>query len=351
MLGAAILTSSCALRETVSTVPATEETPTVSIRYDETNTQTTEETEETSSASLTGTLTISFVGDCMFASNHGTANPGSFNETARLQSPDYFLREFIPMFKADDFTIANCEGVLSDNDLPEKDVWTEKAFWFKGPTANAEIFRVSDIQLASVVNNHSHDFGQQGSDDTEAALESVGVLPGRRDAVTYTSVKEQKLGIFCCSLYNYNDVQDILLKVQEMQTEHCDLIILYFHGGIENQTAPEDWKIRACHELIDAGADVIVGSHPHVLQPMEVYHGKPILYSLGNFCFGGNIRPPKDTAVYQAVYQIENGRIADRQDVLIPCATYSGYENNYQPYIVTDEYKKQEILQFMQSPV
>ena len=136
-----------------------------------------------------------------------------------------------------------------------------------------------------------------------------------------------------------------------MKQEHCDLIILYFHGGIENETVPEDWKVRACHELIDAGADVIVGSHPHVLQPMEVYRGKPILYSLGNFCFGGNTHPPRNTAVYQAVFQIKNGQIGEREDVLIPCATYSGGSNNYQPYIVTNESAKQEILGFMHSPV
>lgn len=298
------------------------------------------------------TLTISFVGDCMFASNHGAANPGSFNRMAQTQPTTYFLKNFIPMFQADDFTIANCECVLSDDStLREKEVTTEIAFWFKGAARHAEIFRDSGVELASVVNNHSHDFGQKGSDDTEAALRSVGVMPGRRDTVTYTTVKGQKLGIFCCSLYGYDYVYDILDKVAEMNRENCDLKILFFHGGIENTTVPEDWKVRACRELIDAGADIIIGSHPHVLQPMEIYHGKPIVYSLGNFCFGGNTHPPKNTAVYQAVFQIRNGQIGEREDVLIPCATYSGSANNYQPYIVTDESNKQEILNFMHSPV
>lgn len=297
------------------------------------------------------TLTITFVGDCMFASNHGRSAQGSFNRMAQTKPPEYFLKYFISMFKADDFTIANCEGVLSDKDLPEKEVTTEIAFWFKGPTKNAEIFRVSGVELASVVNNHSHDFGQQGSDDTEAALTAVGVLPGRRDVVTYTTVKGLKLGIFCCSLYSRDYVYDILDKVYEMRQQNCDLKIIYFHGGIENATQPEDWKIRACHEIADAGADIIVGSHPHVLQPMEVYNGTPILYSMGNFCFGGNMHPPKNTAVYQAVFTLENGEIAGREDVLIPCATYSGSVNNYQPYIVSDEAVKREILDFLHSPI
>lgn len=316
---------------------------TVPIRYDETT--------QTMLPDTKDTLTISFVGDCMFASNHGRSDKGSFNHMVQTKPPEYFLKYFISMFHADDFTIANCEGVLSDNDLPEKEVTTEIAFWFRGPTKNAEIFRVSGVDLASVVNNHSHDFGQQGSDDTEAALSAVGVLPGRRNAVTYTTVKGQKLGIYCCSLYAYDYIYDILDKLQEMQAENCDLKIVYFHGGIENETVPEDWKIRACRELANAGADIIVGSHPHVLQPMEVFGNTPILYSMGNFCFGGNTHPPKDTVVYQAVYTLEDGAITGREDVLIPCRTYSGASNNYQPYIVTNDAVKREILDFLHTPV
>lgn len=318
---------------------------TVPIVYDE------PETDVPSTQAARDTLTISFVGDCMFASNHGRFAEGSFNYTAQVQPTTYFLKNFIDLFHADDFTIGNCEGVLSDSELQEKTVTTQIAFWFKGPARHAQIFRDSGIDLASVVNNHSHDFGQQGSDDTEAALESVGVLPGRRDTVTYTTLKGQKIGILCCSLYSYDYMKDIRPKVYEMNSEGCDLKIVYFHGGIENETRPEDWKIRACHELIDTGVDIIVGSHPHVLQPMEIYKGRPIVYSLGNFCFGGNIHPPKNTAVYQAVYTLESGTVAGREDVLIPCQTYSGQDNNYQPYIVTDEAKKQEILDFMQTPV
>ncbi|MCR4615886.1 MAG: CapA family protein [Clostridiales bacterium] len=297
------------------------------------------------------TLTISFVGDCMFASDHGTAESGSFNLMAQKQPADYFLRNFIPMFSEDDFTIANCECVLSDGDLTAKPTTGGRSFRFKGPARHAEIFSTAKVEFASVVNNHTHDYGQQGSDDTEAALESAGVLPGRRDEVTYATVKGQKLGIFCDELVSYSGVKAVTEKVREMQREDCDLIILYFHSGLEYKTAPEKWLVRAFHEIIDAGADIIVSSHPHVLQPMEVYNDKPILYSLGNFCFGGNYHPPVETAVYQAVYKLRDGEITQRSDVLIPCATYAGKQNNFQPYIVTDEAKKQEILDLLNSPV
>lgn len=303
------------------------------------------------SAAQDDTLTISFVGDCMFASDHGTAEPGSFNRMAQTQPPEYFLKNFTPLFRADDFTIANCECVLSDSELQAKPTTGARSFRFRGPARHAEIFSTAGVEFASVVNNHSHDYGRQGSDDTEAALEAVGVLPGRRNEATYVTLKGQKLGIYCDELTGYGGVQDVLRKIGEMQQAQCDLKILYFHSGIEYQTLPEQWLVGAFRELIDAGADVIVSSHPHVLQPMEVYHGKPILYSLGNFCFGGNYHPPKDTVVYQAVYRLHDGRIADRQDVLIPCATFDGEQNNYQPYIVTDEARKQEILQFLQTPV
>lgn len=296
------------------------------------------------------TLTLSFVGDCMFASNHGHFGEKSFNRYAQTNDPSYFLQNFNSIFFNDDLTIGNCEGVLSDSeDLQEKSVTTEIAFWFKGPSSNARIFRAGGIDFASVVNNHSHDFGQQGSDDTEKSLEAVGVIPGKRDTVSYLTVKGQKIGILCCSLYSYGYVDDILPLLREMKRENCDLCILYFHGGIENETVPEDWKIKACHDLVDAGADLIIGSHPHVLQPVELYKNKLIVYSLGNFCFGGNTHPPKNTAVYQAVFNIEDGRIVSREDKFIPCAVYTGSQNNYQPAIVTDETKKQEILDFLYS--
>lgn len=293
------------------------------------------------------TLTISFIGDCMFASNHGAFGEKSFNRYAQINDPSYFLGNFRELFFSDDLTVANCEGVLSDSELSEKAVTTEIAFWFKGPSSNAEIFRAGGVDFASVVNNHSHDFGQQGSDDTEASLEAVGVIPGKRDTVSYMTVKGQKIGILCCSLYSYSYVSDIRVKLNEMKREQCDLSILYFHGGTENETQPEDWKIRACHDLIDAGADLIIGSHPHVLQPVELYKNKLIVYSLGNFCFGGNTHPPKNTAVYQAVFTVSDGDIISREDRFIPCTVYTGSQNNYQPAIITDEVKKQEILDFL----
>ncbi|MCR4616064.1 MAG: CapA family protein [Clostridiales bacterium] len=293
------------------------------------------------------TLTISFVGDCMFASNHGKFGNGSFNKMAQEKPPEYFLRNFIDMFGSDDLTVANCEGVLSDSELTEKTVTTKVAFWFKGPSSNANIFKAGNVDLASVVNNHSHDFGQQGSDDTETSLEAAGIIPGRRDNVSYITVKGRKIGVFCCSLYSYSYLNDILVKVEEMERKQCDIKVIYFHGGIENATAPEEWKVRSCHELIDAGADIIVGSHPHVLQPVEFYKGKPIVYSLGNFCFGGNMKPPRNTAVYQAVFDLDRGEIGSRKDIFIPCTVYSGEVNNYQPDIIKNEAEKSRILKFM----
>lgn len=311
---------------------------TATIRYDDTT------TEPAASEKAEETLTLTFAGDCMFASNHGASGSGSFNEMARYQPPEYFLSNFIPLFSTDDLTIVNCECVLSDSDLTEKEVTTEIAFWFKGPASNANIFRAGSVEVAGVVNNHSHDFGQQGSDDTEQALRDAGVTPGPRNTPVYKTVKGVKIGIYFCSLYAYDYVYDTLEKLREMQRENCDLTVFFFHGGIENETQPEEWKVRACRALVDAGADIVVGAHPHVLQRMELYGGKPILYSLGNFCFGGNRKPPRDTAVYQAIYTVRDGQILDRQDNLIPCAVYGGSVNNYQPYIVTDPQRRDAIL-------
>ncbi len=100
---------------------------------------------------------------------------------------------------------------------------------------------------------------------------------------------------------------------------------------------------------MDAGADLVVGNHPHVLQPREVYKDVEIIYSLGNFCFGGNKKPGKNTAIYQMELTVETEtlKLCDSKSEIIPCYVFTGEWNNYQPAIVTDESDKAKILDFM----
>ncbi len=108
-----------------------------------------------------------------------------------------------------------------------------------------------------------------------------------------------KIAVICVSMYGdyvftYNSVCP-----EKKLRKKSDYQIIYFHGGTEGLHEPESWKVNACHTLIDSGADLIIGDHPHVLQPLEKYNNKTIIYSLGNFIFGGNRHPENRTIIYQ----------------------------------------------------
>ena len=128
--------------------------------------------------------------------------------------------------------------------------------------------------------------------------------------------------------------------------------MVFCHGGAEGTHTPEAWRVRASRRLVDGGADLILGNHPHVLQPREVYQGKEIVYSLGNFCFGGSRGPENRTVIYQLILQVENGELASVSSELIPCYVHTGGRgNNYCPAPIEDEAQRQRVLDFMDGKV
>lgn len=119
-----------------------------------------------------------------------------------------------------------------------------------------------------------------------------------------------------------------------MRRDGADLIIVVFHWGNERETVPDSNQMTLGHLAVDYGADLVVGHHPHVLQGIEEYRGRYIVYSLANFCFGGNSAPTDmDTMIFQQTFTLRNGEVlCDSNTKIIPCSVSSatGY-NNYQP--------------------
>lgn len=112
---------------------------------------------------------------------------------------------------------------------------------------------------------------------------------------------------------------------------------------------PDDFKVRGAHNAIDAGADLVVGCHPHCLQPSETYKGKTIVYSLGNFCYGGTKRPENRTVIFKWGIDIDvkTKEIESDTPEFIPCYVYTGDVNNFQPAPITDEVERQNVIDFM----
>ena len=124
----------------------------------------------------------------------------------------------------------------------------------------------------------------------------------------------------------------------------AQLVIVSIHWGEEKATAPNDTQTELAHKAIDAGADLVLGTHPHVLQGIEKYNGKYIAYSLGNFCFGGNNNPAdKDTVIYRQTFTFVDGVMQEDDNMTLIPATISGHDeyNDYQPAIAEGDRKTQ----------
>ena len=291
-------------------------------------------------------VTLSVVGDCTISTNLGAAGPGSFNWYAKNYDPAYFLEKVAPVFENDDFTVVNCETVLSDRTLTPRDKGEGTAYWFVGPSANANIFTSSGVEIACLANNHTDDFGAAGYADTVAALEAANLVVAEDRSPVYVTKDGITISILACGLW-YGGAERELYKTLETMCLNSDFQIIYPHGGAEGTHQVDEWRRTAFRNLIDHGADLIVATHPHWLQPVEEYHGGTIVYSLGNFCFGGNNYPQNRTAIYQCtITKTPLGLLFS--DEIIPCYVYTGDHNNWQPApIAEDDPNYRKILDFM----
>ena len=278
-------------------------------------------------------LTLSVVGDCTLGTDETFDYDTSLNAYYENYGADYFLQNVKDIFSADDLTIANFEGTLTDSDERE-----DKTFAFKAPASYASILTGGSVEAVNTANNHSHDYGEQSFNDTLAALDDAGIVHFGYDETAVMDVKGIKVGLVgIYELYDHLErEQQLKDNIAKVKADGAQLIVVIFHWGNETETVPDSNQTTLGRIAIDEGADLVCGHHPHVLQGIETYKGRNIVYSLGNFCFGGNSSPSDmDTMIYQQAFTIDaDGVKKDNVTNIIPCsissAAYDGY-NNYQP--------------------
>lgn len=278
-------------------------------------------------------LTLSVVGDCTLGTDETFDYDTSLNAYYENYGSAYFLQNVKSIFSQDDLTIANFEGTLTESDARE-----DKTFAFKGPASFTSILTDGSVEAVNTANNHSHDYGDQSYEDTITALDAAGIVHFGYDKTAVMDVKGIKVGMV--GIYELKDhlerEQQLKDNIAKVKADGAQLIVVIFHWGNETETVPDSNQTTLGRLAIDEGADLVCGHHPHVLQGIETYKGKNIIYSLGNFCFGGNSSPSDmDTMIYQQTFTITSeGVQADNVTNVIPCsissAAYEGY-NNYQP--------------------
>ena len=312
---------------------------------DDTSKDSQEETTTPEPTAESVSITVSMVGDCTLGTDVNFDQSTSFDAFYQMKNdPGYFFQNVKDIFTADDLTVANMEGTLTTSNDRQ-----QKTFAFKGDPSYTEILTRGGVEATNLANNHSRDYGDQSYEDTIQYLEAAGITTFGYDRTAVMDVKGIKVGLI--GIYELKDglgrQQQVIDTIQEVKDQGAQVIIVSFHWGTEKSNVPDDIQKTLAHLAVDQGADLVVGHHPHVLQGIEKYQGKNIVYSLGNFCFGGNKNPSdKDTMIFQQIFTVENGELVE-DDVtnIIPCSlsSESGY-NNYQPMVLEGS-EKERVLQ------
>lgn len=209
--------------------------------------------------------------------------------------------------KSADVTVINEEFPFSTRGVQAED----KQFTFRVDPSHVSILKEMGVDMAAVANNHILDYGEDALTDTLDTLEQAGILYAGAGADKERAMQLQvmevngiRIGMLAVSRvipeisWNIENRQPgvlctydpaLLLGAIDKAKESCDYLFVYVHWGIERNTTPEEYQKNLARQYIDAGADAVIGAHPHVLQGIEFYQGKPVFYSLGNFIFNQTI--------------------------------------------------------------
>jgi len=273
--------------------------------------------------------TLSFAGDCTLGSTKANwSNPNHFIQTIG-EDYDYPFANVRQFFENDDFTLINLEGPLTDSTSGAQ----SKTFAFRGPTAYTQIMTGSSVEAVTLANNHAEDYGKAGYESTTKALGDAGIAYVEEDKTAmYTTESGLKIGLYA-DAFNLT-AGDIKKNISQLRSDGAEIVICAFHWGEEGVYRPDGTQQKFAKAAIDAGADVVYGHHPHVLQPIEQYNGGYIFYSMGNFSFGGAALPQDyDTVLLQLdVIRDENGKVSLGDLTAIPCSYKNAAgHNSFQP--------------------
>lgn len=285
------------------------------------------------------TLTISAVGDCTIGWDVRYDLENKFdsylNKNDDGYNYGYYFDKVKDIFSEDDLTIVNLEGTFT-----EYSEYVEDDFSFSAPPHYKNILPSGNVDIVSFANNHTHDFGEIGYNDTIEALESINMPYYGYEKYLIKEINGIKIGFFALYDIECENYEDIDKAIKYLKKEKCDLIISSMHWGIEGKYKQNEQQIKMGHYLIDKGVDLVLGSHPHRIQGIEKYKKRYIVYSLGNFCFGGNINPSdKDSMIFRQTFTFEDDKLKIDDNIKIFPVSVSGVKhfNNYQPVILEGE--------------
>lgn len=284
---------------------------------------------------------MTFVGDCTFGTNQKANYWNSFNQYYDDYGPEYFFDGVRNVFENDDVTVINLEGSLTTSEDIQDKTWNHK-----GDPEYVKIMTGSSVEVATMGNNHRLDYGQSGCDETIQVLDDAGIPWCFDDNYLIYEVKGVKVGFVSVNeVYDGWKVDTWLKEGHDyLRGEGCAIVVACVHWGGQHTPVLEDRQYDLGKKCIDWGYDLVVGNHPHVLQAMELYKGRLICYSLGNFCYGGSKNPAdKDSGIFRQTFTLVDGELVrDAKAQFIPCYLSSVQDkNDYRPTLAQgDEYHR-----------
>ena len=275
------------------------------------------------------TITITFTGDVTLGSEEAYRNRAtSFESHVKKYGDSYFLKNFLDLFENDDLTVINLEGVISDSASGE----------------NKKKLKVSSVEACNLSNNHMQDYGDRGYKSTMEELEKADIAYFGYSNSYIFEKDGIRIAFYGLVSPKFNSLfPKCKEEIAQLKADGVNAVVFVFHAGTEYGKGRNYLQERFGKAAIDAGADLVIMHHPHVLQGMEIYNQRTICYSLGNFCFGGNSRVKKPDSLLTAVVQADLtfsalGEYIGQQLRIYPAHISGTYpQSNFQPVRVTGE--------------
>lgn len=293
-------------------------------------------------------ILITSAGDCTLGTDTNFGYEGSFQYELDVYNNDYshIMSNVKNIFENDDYTIVNLETTFTESNF-KADKGSGVAYHFKGPKEYVNILTSSSIEGVTVSNNHIYDYGEEGFKDTIDTLRENNLDYCGEGYKILKEIKGIKIGFLGYQGWiDSNELKNTIREdIKELRDNGAKIVIPYFHWGEEKAFEPNETQMNLARYSIDSGADMVLGSHSHVIGTLENYKEKLIAYSLGNFSFGGNFNPSdKRTFILQSKFDFENDEIVKIQHKIIPALISSvEYKNDYVP-TVANEQMKEEII-------
>lgn len=303
-------------------------------------------------------ISISFAGDCTLGQDIRQGSWNTFPSVAKREGYEFFFKEVQPVFANDDLTIVNLETTLTTSETYQ----TRKKWRYKGNPDFANILKIGSIEAVHIPNNHMHDYLEEGFKDTLKALDDAEIIYYGNDTMSnkgnttgghlgydyprIINIKGVKVGLLGYKGWYDNEKNREKIK-EDIATmkEEASIVIVTYHWGGQMVYYPDQMQKNLGRFTVDCGADLVVGHHPHVIQGIEEYKGKHIVYCLGNFSFGGDRNPrDRDCIIFQGIFKVKDGDIIKNDGVIIPCKVSSDEKiNNFQP-IILEGAEKERVL-------